>query len=292
MHRVGLQDEVIINALRARYHPFKLTNDERAELEKDAVSAAVIAAIEDPLSEAAAVHATPPFVAPAAPLKNDPKTTAAVVPPTPTTTTTPKTVAVVVPPVPSSKPSPSAPPPIGGKPAPTTAELLLPENMRDYTRTGDSNTTPSTPGIYRRINGGGWAPIATEAITWKHNEENSAKGVRGLLTGKACGTATTAGAADFLVVMKPGESIVQVQLLRVRADHLGRAFTPTFDGASFGGAENSAAVPYDPQKLGPKVWLVSLHNLPEGDYGFLPPNQSDLRSTTGFAQAIYTFHVL
>jgi hypothetical protein len=46
MHRVGLQDEVIINALRARYHPLKLSDSDRALLVKNSVSAAVIAAIE------------------------------------------------------------------------------------------------------------------------------------------------------------------------------------------------------------------------------------------------------
>ena len=45
MHRVGLQDEVIINALRSRYHPLKLSDSARALLVKNSVDAAVIAAM-------------------------------------------------------------------------------------------------------------------------------------------------------------------------------------------------------------------------------------------------------
>ena len=62
MHRVGLQDEVIINALRARYHPLKLSDSDRALLVKNSVSAAVIAAMENPLGEDTAGHAAPPTV--------------------------------------------------------------------------------------------------------------------------------------------------------------------------------------------------------------------------------------
>jgi hypothetical protein len=160
--------------------------------------------------------------------------------------------------------------------------------MPDYTRTIDKLKLPSVPGVYRRINGGDWFPVASENILWQHTSWT----VRGLLAGKACGTTTTSGGADFLVVTNPGSSIVQVQLLRVRADHEGRAFVPTSDGDAFGGPDHSTAVPFSPLKLTDKVWLVSLHDLPPGDYGFLPPNQSQLRSSTGYAQAIYTFHVL
>lgn len=275
MHRVGLQDEVIINALRARYHPFKLTHSEREELERNSVSEAVIDAIEDPLGEGAASHAAPPFVPSAGhAVKPAAKPETAATPPAPATASASA--------IATSTASLHA--------APTSVKVS-PDSMVDYTRTANLKT-PDVPGVYRRINGGGWAPVATESIMWKHNPHDPARGVKGQLAGKACGTATTAAAADFLIVVKPGISIAQVQLLHVRADHDGRDFTPTADGEGFGGADNSEAVRYDPQKLGSKVWLVSLHNLPAGDYGFLPPNQSELRSTTGYAQAIYTFHVL
>ena len=64
MHRVGLQDEVIINALRARYHPLKLSDSDRTLLIKNSVSAAVIAAMENPLGEDTVGHAAPPTVPP------------------------------------------------------------------------------------------------------------------------------------------------------------------------------------------------------------------------------------
>jgi hypothetical protein len=297
MHRVGLQDEVIINALRARYHPFKLTAGERDELEKNSISEAVIEAIEDPLAEKVATHSTPPLASPAPLPKTDSKAapdakaTAAVEPsasprdtpggasgsvPTGVANDAPK-VASGVASTPNSTPGPTK---------------MSAANMPDYTRTSAQLKTPDAPGVYRRVTGGGWALVATESITWRHSSGDSARGVKGLLAGKACGTATTPAAADFLIVTKPDSSIVQFQLLQVHAAHQGREFIPSEDGDAYGGDHNPEAIPYDPRKLGAKVWLVSLHNLPEGDYGFLPPNQSDLRSTTGFAGGIYTFHVL
>jgi hypothetical protein len=86
-------------------------------------------------------------------------------------------------------------------------------------------------------------------------------------------------------VTPEGVSVVQYQLVRISSKHTGREFH-----AALGG--NSEAVAYNPQKLGATVWLVSLHGLPHGDYGFLPPVRGELHSTTGFAKAIYTFRVL
>ena len=76
MHRVGLQDEVIINALRARYHPLKLSDSDRVLLVKNSVSAAVIAAMENPLDADTVDHAAPP-TAPASPVPDPAKAVAA-----------------------------------------------------------------------------------------------------------------------------------------------------------------------------------------------------------------------
>jgi hypothetical protein len=84
-------------------------------------------------------------------------------------------------------------------------------------------------------------------------------------------------------VTPEGVSVVQYQLVRINSKHTGREFHA---------ALGREAVAYNPQKLGATVWLVSLHDLPRGDYGFLPPVRGELHSTTGFARAIYTFRVL
>jgi len=49
---------------------------------------------------------------------------------------------------------------------------------------------------------------------------------------------------------------------------------------------------YDPRKLAENSWLVTLKAIPRGDYGFMLSNETTgLRSTTGFASQVYTFHV-
>jgi len=51
MHRVGLQDEVIIQALRARFHPMTLSADDLELLTKNSVSPTVISVMEDPFRD-------------------------------------------------------------------------------------------------------------------------------------------------------------------------------------------------------------------------------------------------
>jgi len=295
MHRVGLQDEVIINALRARYHPLKLSASERNELVKNSVSEAVIEAIEDPLGDAADRGSMPPIGKGGHPVL-------------------PASPAVVGNPVVGPPPAPvsveyaksSSAGAVTGSPAVKAAggdsPLLLPTTKvpssisardgADYTRTKETAKTPVTPGVYRRISGGGWVSVVSEGIKWQHDELDSSKAVKGNLEGWVCITTTTSAGADFLIVTSPDMSIVQFQLLNVRPDRHGRQFSPSSDGSVFGGDGSSEVIPYNPQKLGPETWLVELHNLPSGDYGFLPPNQRNLRSSTGYSKEIYTFHIL
>ena len=284
MHRVGLQDEVIINALRARYHPLKLNDSERALLMKNSVSAAVITAMENPLGEDTVGHAAPPTVS--APPEADPAKTAH-------PDTTVATVAAQ-----SAGASPATPVPISSATtAAGTAPLGLPSpppNTQDSSKVESLSDadTPKTPGVYRRINGAEWGTVTSETVAWKHNGENPVKRAEGHLPGATSPTTTLSANSDFLIVTPEGVSVVQYQLVRISSKHTGREFHPALGGDAFGGSGNSEAVAYNPQKLGPTVWLVSLHDLPHGDYGFLPPVRGELHSTTGFAKAIYTFHVL
>jgi hypothetical protein len=171
---------------------------------------------------------------------------------------------------------------------------ILPHETLDSTETdwlSDANT-PKTQGVYRRINGAGWGTVTAETVAWKHNGENPVKRAEGHLPGATSSTKIISTNSDFLIVTPEDVSVVQYQLVRIRSKHTGREFHPAPGGDAFGGGGNSEVVAYNPQKLGSTVWLVSLHNLPRGDYGFLPPVRGQLHSTTGFAKAIYTFHVL
>lgn len=295
MHRVGLQDEVIINALRARYHPLKLSDSDRALLVKNSVSTAVIAAMENPLGEDTAGHAAPPTVL--APPEPDPAKTAAGKPVSNAKAAHPDTTVATAAAQPAGD-SPATPVSISSATtAAGTAPLGLPTPPRN---TPDSSKveslsdadTPKTPGVYRRINGAGWGTVTAESVAWKHNGENPVKRAEGHLPGATSPTTTIPANSDFLIVTPDDVSVVQYQLVRISSKHTGREFHPALGGDAFGGGGNSEAVAYNPQKLGPTVWLVSLHDLPRGDYGFLPPVRGELHSTTGFAKAIYTFHVL
>ncbi|HZC24980.1 MAG TPA: hypothetical protein VE866_16715, partial [Candidatus Binatia bacterium] len=142
----------------------------------------------------------------------------------------------------------------------------------------------------RRLSGGGWAQVSMETVSWKHSEEDPTKHVEGRLYGAVSPTSTMAASADLLIVTPTNASVSQYQLLKMRSNHSGRDFRPEQGGNVAAGSAD--VLGYNPQRLGPNVWLVSLHNLPQGDYGLLPPIQGELHSTTGFAKSIFTFHVL
>ena len=295
MHRVGLQDVVIINALRSRYHPLKLSDSDRALLVKNSVDAAVIAAMENPLGEDTAGHAAPPTVQVSP--EPDPAKAATDKPASDAKAATPDiTVAATV--VRLAGASSATPVPISS--ATTAAESAplgirsLPPNRQDSSKVESLSDvdTLKTPGVYRRINGAGWGTVPAEAVAWKHDEEYPVKRAEGHLPGATSPTTTPSANSDFLIVTPEGVSVVQYQLVRISSKHTGREFHAALGGDAFGGGGNSEAVAYNPQKLGATVWLVSLHGLPRGDYGFLPPVRGELHSTTGFAKAIYTFRVL
>jgi len=297
MHRVGLQDEVIINALRARFHPLKLSAADRSLLEKDSVSTAVISAIEDPFGTGLKASALP------APLSTEDKKTADVaLVPTPES----KAVAVVpaakdatvasVPVTPGKDESPKAgaPPEAGPSVASTSTPTPTPPVHDDVQLSAAdiaSSDIPTVPGVYRWIPGGGWEAVTTEDVKWKHDKHDATKHVEGTLPGTSSKTTILQGRCDILVVTEGNEAIVQFELLGLHLDHATREFHPQAGGAAFGNS-GAEAVPFDPQKITPAAWLIPLHRLPHGDYGFLPPAHGQLQSTTGFSSTIFTFHVI
>jgi hypothetical protein len=265
MSRVGLQDEVIINALRARFHPMQLTAQDLQLLRKHSVSEAVIAVMENPQANPKDVK--PASCAPGTESSSSPATCA-----------------------PGNTPVPE--PPAGDKSvssatAEGSASTQPAENKNKEAKQG----LPQEPGIYRRIPGAGWEMVSGEKVQWAHDLETPTRNIHGQLSGPMSKTFTKSAETDFLIVTPERLSIVQYQLLKLHVNKGIRTFQPGPNGHAFGGLINQEVIPYTPQRISPTVWLISLNNPLQGEYGFLRPQNSVLHSSTGFDDQIYTFHV-
>lgn len=296
MHRAGLQDEVIINGLQTRYHPLILTDAEKNRLVQAGVSAAVIYAMEDPYNiglenvraaAEAASHDSPE----AAPVQNAPNT--------PVLHLRPKNESA-----PESTPARAANPnsttlaPNAGVSHPpannpiTTATSGVPGNpsLQSQKPVEMVATHPSGPGIYIR-RGSSWARVDEEPIGWVHSKNNANKHVEGIVPMLSSRTDAYAEGSDFLVIVKGNTSVLQYQLVHLHPKATYREFKPAESGATYSAAGAGDLVRFDPLRLGPSSWLISLQGLPAGEYGFLPPVVSDLRSTTNLSKTLYTFHL-
>lgn len=289
MHRVGLEDEVIINELRARYHPLKLSREQRALLIKNGVSGKVIAAMEDPWGRAPVVlqplQETRPAPGPgASPAGLHPPASPAR--PDLTTAGHHDTAAS------GSLPGCS----IEG--LSDTARLLNPCPNGPITKTYEFPEPlpplhlPEVPGIYRRTLGDQWVPLAQETVLWDHDPDVATRGVEGYVAGIESPITSQPSDCDLLIITPKVVSVVQYQLVRLHVGKESRSFHPTVGGDAFGGGANPDIVPYAPVRLASRAWIVSLRGLKTGDYGFLPPLIAPLHSPTGMPAAMFTFHVI
>lgn len=291
MHRVGLTDEVIINALRARYHPLVLTDQDRDTLKKAGVSDRVMVAMEDPYgvgienvrrSMMNSDAASPPFA----------QTTAEA------RLADPNTPKLKVRPVPNgSDPGPEN----GAVPRPGS-DLRAQQPAADSVARLDLSRSPVTaippapimktvakpvdPGIYLR-RGPDWERMDGEPVYWRHHGE---KDIEGSVLRPGSTTQTYPGGTDFLIITQEQTAAMEYQLLKLDKKDDKRTFRPAPPHGVYT-AGGGSLEPFTPQNLGPHCWLVSLHNLPPGEYGFLPPVTEQVHSTTGLANAIFTFRI-
>lgn len=315
MHRVGLQDEVIINALQSRYHPLILTAAELRKLRSHGVSELVICAIGDPFGGSCKTTDAPPMVQKqeatvAAGEKSKPAsskdagtnsanstaggTYRTVFPDrasgtTLAATTTPTKTA---PTQSSTGKNGTANKLAGQKPAITASGTEQNLAAEAAAQIALASANPTAPGVYRQISGKLWAPVEYEPVVWKHGLKCPKKKVEGDLAGEVSSSSSMPDDSNYLIITPEGVSIVEYQLLRARSvDHYRKIYA-TADGEAFGGEPNSNVLSFSPKYLGPRRWLVSLQGMPAGDYGFLPPSIDQLHSTTGLASKVFTFHIL
>ncbi len=245
MHRVGLQDDVIVNALRTRYHPLILTDADRATLRKAGVSDRVIVAMEDPygigIQNVRANMAAADSVAP--PVAQTPEQKRAdhpVIGPTLLRRSAPPPAAggpasgnvyvgqshpdasvaasraTPMPPAPASPTAPSA-----GSLAtlalnPVPATKVPPEPIIKTV------SQPVGPGVYLR-HGSEWERVGGEPIYWHHRGH---KQPEGWILRPASYNQNYPGGTDILVITEPGTSAIQYQLVRLHANAERRTFTP------------------------------------------------------------------
>lgn len=330
MHRVGLQDEVVVNALRSRYHPLILTDDERKTLKTAGVSDRVIVALEDPYgigiqNVRTNMQAAEAAVAP--PVAQTPKQAEDADPHKPTLKTRP----------PASNPDASVqggqvyvgqsnPPQEPINVSPGSSGISNPNPSQDSTKSaaaplaGGSPTTqnsasaneasldiphapvtkiapqpvmkvvskPIGPGIYLR-HGSDWERVDEEPVFWRHHGDND-KEIEGSVLRPESATQTYPGGSDFLIITTHDTSAIQYELVRFKSEQDKRTVKPAPSGEVYN-AGGGDLVHFDPQQLGPSSWLVSLHDVAPGEYGFLPPVTSQVHSTTNLATTLYTFRV-
>jgi hypothetical protein len=296
MHRVGLQDEVIINALRGRYHPLVLTDEERNKLHTHGVSEEVVYALEDPYdigienvrSAAKVAAGDGPQVAPRQPaqektpsLKRRSEDKPAI---------EPTAASKVKAPSPGTTEEGVSHPPADN--VPLTAKLDIPNSQRSAAPPPTRMVVnhPSDPGVYIRRRSA-WERIEAEPIAWSHKKDDPTKNVEGTVPKVVSSTVTFPGEGDFLVIVKANTSVIQYQLLHLHEKDGNRVFKPAKSGATYTTAGVGDLMSFNPERLGPSSWLVSLRELPAGDYGFLPPIDSQLKSTTDLSSTLYTFHL-
>jgi hypothetical protein len=96
---------------------------------------------------------------------------------------------------------------------------------------------------------------------------------------------------EFLVKTPEGTSVTEYQLLRLHEKSDRREFRAATGGVihTSGGAEPNF-VAFSPQKVASRTWRVTLHDLPTGEYGFLPPGVES-RSIASSGK-MYTFSVI
>jgi hypothetical protein len=95
----------------------------------------------------------------------------------------------------------------------------------------------------------------------------------------------------FVIKTPEGTSATEYQLLHLDLKDNRREFRAMTGGVihASGGAEKNAT-PFEPHKVGDRVWRIDLSSLPKGEYGFLPPGISS--ASISSSGKIYSFGIV
>lgn len=158
---------------------------------------------------------------------------------------------------------------------------------------------PTEIGIYiKRENQ--WIEIQPEVINWKTGgvlksiaSAGIVKGdVNGHLQGKSSRNKVNTP-LEFCIYAPEGVAITEYQLLRLRDKNEYREFRTVTGGVLHvkGGATRDL-VEFEGKKMASRTFVVNLHNLGSGEYGFLPPGAFVSASSSSSLGKMYTFSLL
>lgn len=166
-----------------------------------------------------------------------------------------------------------------------------------------SDSAPSVPeiGVYVKKSGA-WVDVKPEVVNWKTGGVVKHVGSLGVVKGDLNGLVNGPSSPnqlktpiEVLIYTVEGVGATEYQLVRLHQHSSSREFR-TVTGGVFHVSEGAMRdlLPFDSNKVAPRMYRVTLANLPSGEYGFLPPLQSVEHSNRAAAALgkIFTFRVV
>ena len=158
-----------------------------------------------------------------------------------------------------------------------------------------------TVGVYYKDQNGAWQEVNTEVVNFKTGGtlKNMASGgvIKKDVNGKLKGTQSRLSLripAEFLFYLPEGQSPGEYQLIHMRPNRNEREFRSMTGGVfnTSTGADRDM-VDYTPMKFAPRVYTISLdRSVNAGEYGFLPPIDTNSRGNIASSGKMYTFTLI
>ena len=152
-------------------------------------------------------------------------------------------------------------------------------------------------GVYF-AHGADWKEFPVEIVNWKSGGVLKFVFTQGIvkrdLNGRIRGgesrmALSGTSRVEILVRTVEGVSAEEYQLLRLREHPNAREFRSVTGGVlHVSGGATRDTIPFTAKREGPRLWRVVLLDLPNGEYGFLPPVNSSSVAASG---KIYSFQV-
>jgi hypothetical protein len=164
--------------------------------------------------------------------------------------------------------------------------------------TANTSGVPREIGVYVVVKGK-LTEIEPEIVNWQTGGVLKKTVSLGIVKGDKNGkimrakspTRVPSPGLEFLIKTPEGTSVEEYQLLRLHEKNNRREFRSVTGGILHvsGGAQRDDVV-FQPEKIGDRIWRIRLKNLPNGEYGLLPPGiESASISSSG---KMYTFGVI